>query len=246
VSTLPREFPQSYVSSSTDIQEAQTVQATPFTVVAFGDSTTAPWDNVVTYSDLLQQYFDQKKLHVRVLNAGVRGHTTAHAVKRFEDDVLAHHPRVVIIQFGINDAAIDVWRKPPARVTRVTLLRYGQNLRKFVRRLNSTADAIFLMTPNPLYWTEEMVRRYGRSPYDPKSEDGFNVILKDYASAVRRIAGDEEVGLIDVYAAFQDFGLTPEQSMADLLLDGMHPNSLGHSLVAQLLIERLEQCNCFS
>jgi len=83
-----------------------------FTIVAFGDSITAPRKNIVVYSDLLRKEFAGK--NVDVINAGIGGNTTAHALARFEKDVLARDPDLVIMQFGNNDSSIDVWKEPHA------------------------------------------------------------------------------------------------------------------------------------
>jgi lysophospholipase L1-like esterase len=210
-------------------------------IVAFGDSTTAPRSSVVTYSDLLESHFTEHGIGNKIINAGVPGDTTAHATKRFSRDVLSHHPDLVIVQFGVNDAAVDVWRQPPARRTRISLLSYKQNLRVFVKGLKSVGAEVVFMTPNPLTWTDYMKKRYGRFPYDPAHEDGFNVVLKNYAEAVRELVAEEGVGLVDVYSAFNDrtktFGLKADQ----FLLDGMHPNNTGHALIARLLINHLSE-----
>ena len=55
--------------------------------------------------------------------------------ERLARDVLADHPRAVVIQFGINDAAVDVWKRPPATTPRVPLAEYEQNLRWIITRL---------------------------------------------------------------------------------------------------------------
>src|SRR3954470_10080952 len=91
--------------------------AEPVTVVAFGDSTTAPRGSLAIYSRILQEELS----NVSVINAGVPGNTTEMARTRFERAVLAHHPQIAIVQFGINDSAIDVWKTPPATEPRVPL-----------------------------------------------------------------------------------------------------------------------------
>ena len=106
---------------------------------------------------------------MRVINAGVGGNTTEMARKRFEADVLSHRPRIAIIQFGINDAAVDVWKTPPATQPRVSLERYEANLRHFVETLKSSHALVVLMTPNPLRWTPKLKEMYGRPPYQPES-----------------------------------------------------------------------------
>ena len=66
--------------------------------------------------------------------------------------------------------------------------------------------------------------------------DGLNVTLQPYAEAVRVLAKEKKVPLIDVYAVFEAYGKVPGQSVDDLELDGMHPNDKGHRIVADLLI----------
>ena len=39
---------------------------------------------------------------------------------------------MIVIQFGINDAAVDVWKKPPATEPRVPLNEYLDNLRTMI------------------------------------------------------------------------------------------------------------------
>ena len=116
------------------------------TIVAFGDSITAPRKNVITYSDIIREEFKKKNLNVKVINSGVGGNTSAMAKERFEKDVLAHKPDVVIIQLGTNDAAVDVWKNPPATESRVSIDVYEQNLRQFITKLKAQKAKIILVT----------------------------------------------------------------------------------------------------
>jgi len=203
-------------------------------LVAFGDSTTAPRGALRVYADRLAEANPKDW----IINAGIGGHTTEDARKRFERDVLSRHPDTVVIQFGINDAAVDVWKKPPAIQPRVPLDRFERNLRHFVAALKARGIEVILMTPNPIRWTEKLKRLYGRPPYRVDDPDGFNVKLRGYAEAVRRVAASERVKRVDVFAAFEATGRVDE-----LLLDGMHPNERGHELVARLLQEALREGN---
>lgn len=210
-------------------------------IVAFGDSTTATRGELKIYADILQSEFPEKGVKAEVINAGVGGHNTDHAKARFEKDVLAKDPDIVIIQFGINDAAVDVWKDPPAKASRVSLENYEKNLRHFVKVLTEKRVKVILMTPNPLRWTSKMREMYGKAPYLPEDADGFNVKLKDYAAKVREIAKSQKIPIIDIYAAFEDFGKKDGQAVDDLLLDGIHPNAKGHRLVADRLLELISK-----
>ena len=201
-------------------------------VVTFGDSTTAVRGKLKIYSQILREEIDG----VEVINAGVGGHNTRHAKARFENDVRAHDPDVVVIQFGINDAAIDVWKDPPATESRVSLEEYETNLRQFVDTLADDNVAVILMTPNPLRWNAKMLELYGKPPYDSDDELGFTAFLKLYAEKVRELAREKELPLVDVYQLFETHGSEPEQSVNDLLLDGIHPNDRGQRIVAEALL----------
>lgn len=207
----------------------------PFTVVAFGDSTTAERGELPIYPRLLEEAL-AKGGPARVINAGVRGETTAAARLRW-NDVLAAKPEVVVIQFGINDAAVDVWRSPPAAGPRVALEDYGRNLRGFVGDAKARGATVILMTPNPLCWTPRLRALYGKPPYRADLDTGLNPILREYVEVVRRVAKEEGCELVDVFARFlaEASGGCP----SELLLDGMHPNAAGHRLIADELVRVL-------
>jgi len=183
-------------------------------IVSFGDSLTAPRTGVVTYSDILN-----------LINRGVGGNNTDQARARFDKDVLAAKPNLVIIQLGTNDSAVDVWKKPPATEPRVPIARYRENIQHFITALRSINARIILMTPNRMAWTPRLRELYGRPPYDPSSDDGFNKFLDTYSDALKSIATRERIPLVDAAQIVQ----------TQHLLDGMHPSTEGHRLVAEAL-----------
>ena len=211
------------------------------TIVAFGDSITAPRKNVTTYSDLIREEFQKEHLDVNVINAGVPGDTTARAKERFAKDVLAHDPDLVIIQLGTNDAAVDVWKKPPATESRVPIEDYEQNLHEFISKLKALKAKIILVTPPPTRWTEKLKEMYGKPPYDPNDEDGFNVILKNYVQRMREVAKKEKVVLIDLNKEYYKYHKAEGRTMDELFLDGMHPNNKGQKLEAKLLLKQIKK-----
>jgi lysophospholipase L1-like esterase len=214
-------------------------------VVAFGDSTTAPRivnkKPLTVYADLLGRELPEKGLDAVVVNAGIGGHNTGHARARFARDVLAYQPNLVVIQFGINDSGVDVWKTPPATKPRVAIDRYEANLRYLIGALRARQSQVILMTPNPLRWTDKLKAMYGKPPYKPDDPNGFNVLLHRYAGVVRQIAQQEKLPLIDIYATFEKHGQAEGHSTDELLLDGMHPNAKGHRMIADLLFAQINQ-----
>lgn len=211
----------------------------PNGIIMFGDSTTAPRPGAVqrVYSVRVEEALQSIGSSLTVHNAGIGGNTTRDARNRFERDVLRHRPRVVVMQFGINDAAVDVWKKPPATEPRVPLAEYEANLRAMIAGARQQNARVILMTTNPVRWTPRLKGMYGRAPYRPEAEDGFDApILASYNEALRGLAKDLDVPLVDVRAAYPAFALRHQTSIDQLLLDGMHPNDLGHQLVSELLV----------
>jgi lysophospholipase L1-like esterase len=144
--------------------------------------------------------------------------------------VLAHHPDLVVIQFGINDSAVDVWRNPPATSPRVSIETFGANLRRLIERSRQAGARVVLMTTNPIRWTPKLKELYGKLPYNPDRPDGFDLpLLSRYNAAARRVANEAGVPLVDVHAEFM------RGDVDGLLLDGMHPGDAGHAIVAGLL-----------
>lgn len=217
------------------------MNAKSLTIVAFGDSTTAPRivDGAAlrVYADILPEAFGQRGIPANVVNAGVGGNDTGQARARFEIDVLAHKPDIAIIQFGLNDSCIDVWDgKDQPRVTRET---YLENLRYFVETLRAQNCRVVLMTPNPMRWTKPLLKLYGKAPFDVNDPWGFNLTNREYAQGVRDLAKELDVPLVDVYAHFYDYDAVAGQSTDELLLDGMHPNNAGHALIAEWLVTEI-------
>ena len=209
----------------------------PGGIVMFGDSTTAPRGSLVVYATRIETALQSSDSSPSVHNAGIGGNTTRDAIKRFERDVLRHQPKVVVIQFGINDSAVDVWKKPPATTPRVPLTETLANYRSMITAAQKQKVHVIVMTSNPLRWTSKLREMYGKPPYNAEAEDGFESLnLTRYNEAIRRLAAELKVPLVDVHAAYPDFAAKHHTTIDAMLLDGMHPGDLGHQLVAELLL----------
>jgi lysophospholipase L1-like esterase len=182
-------------------------------------------------------------LDIKVVNAGVPGNTTEMAAKRFEKDVLVYKPDLVIVQFGANDAAVDVWKTPPATESRVGIKAFEQNLRSFISAIKSYGGKVILVATSPTRWTDKLKKMYGKPPYNPNDPNGFDVILKDYVEVVRRLASEEKVRLVDLFEAYYTYQQKTGQQMDALFLDGLHPNSAGQRIEANLILKQLKGMN---
>lgn len=212
-------------------------QPKPGGIVMFGDSTTAPRGSLKVYAARVETMLQSIGSSLSVHNAGIPGNTTRDALKRLQSDVLNYKPRIVVMQFGINDSAVDVWKSPPATTPRVPLAEYISNLRRMIAGAQEAKARVILMTTNPLRWTSKLRELYGRPPYDPAAEDGFDsATLAGYNEALRQLAAELKVPLVDVRSAYPDFAAKHQTTVEGMLLDGMHPNDLGQELAAELLV----------
>ena len=206
-------------------------------MVLFGASSTALRPGTKTYGELLQQTFQEKDIPLEVINAGVPGNTTALALQRFQKDVLDHNPSLVVIQFGINDSAVDVWKDPPIEKPRVELPVFLMNMESMIDLIQDQNGEVILMS-----WSKKTRELYGKPPYVSDDEDGFNVILDTYVAGLRELAVRKNVRFIDINTAYSKHSSDYGEPYSKLLnQDGMHPNDKGHKLVFDLLIEQLSR-----
>ncbi len=206
--------------------------AVPPKIIAFGDSTTAYADDVCVYTELIKQKLAENNISAEVINSGIKLNTSEDAVNRLEKDIISHKPDITIIQFGINDSAVDVWKNPPATQPRVGIEQYERNIRHIVQKLRHNDSQIVLMSSNPLHWTGLLKMMYGKFPYNVDDVDGMNVLLKDYVQRLIHIAKELELPYIDIYSAHKSDN---DWCGGKYLRDGIHPNDAGHRLVIENL-----------
>ena len=212
-------------------------QPKPGGIVMFGDSTTAPRGSLKVYAERVEIALQSIGSSLGVHNAGIGGNTTRDARKRMQTDVLQYTPRLVVMQLGINDSAVDVWKNPPATMPRVPLAEYLLNLRIMITAAQNAQAKVILMTTNPLRWTSKLRELYGKPPYNADAEDGFEPLnLTKYNEALRKLATELKLPLVDVHAAYPAFAAKNKTTIEEMLLDGMHPGDIGHQLVAELLV----------
>lgn len=176
-----------------------------------------------TFEHLLACKFSEAGIEVKIVNSGIGSETTALALERFARDIIDAQPDYVTIMYGTNDAAINEGCVKP----RVSLADYAANLRSMVSQAKAAGIKPILMTPIPLgaQWSYS-----GHSPY---REHGTNCVIKDYVEAVRRIASEENIPLVDNHAAWWQWESETGLKIETLQTDSCHPNPNGHELISE-------------
>ncbi len=210
-------------------------------IVMFGDSTTAarPAEVRNVYAARVQEALAKQGSDLMVINSGASSDTTDRARSRLQEHVLELKPKLAVIQFGMNDAAIDVWKNPPAQKPRVPIDRYGENLRWMADQLKKGGAKIVLLTAAPVRWTDTLRKLYGKPPYDVNDPLGFDkAALERYNGVVRKLAKELNVPLVDVYAAFNEHAQATGQPVDALLVPtGISAaNDQGHEVINKALL----------
>lgn len=203
-------------------------------IVAFGNSITATRKTVdQVFAQRLPALLAEKGVPARVINAGIPGshtgsisdnnlHKVRHALDRFASDVLDRKPDLVTIGFGTNDAHID--SQEPEGSSRIPLKDYQKNLTYMIRELQKRGIQIVLITPNILG------TQYGSFQNDR---------LLQYVKVVRKLAKKYKTGLVDNFKVFSKYPEKTGKSTDMLLLDGVHPNDKGHTIIADNLADEI-------
>jgi len=173
------------------------------TVVAFGDSITA-WPGWVAMM--------HGELGCEVINSGVGGDTTNHALARIEKDVIAKNPDLVIVNFGMNDQAYDTGSKK--NLTPID--KYEANYRLIIEKIKATGSDIILVAVHDV-----CTAKYGGgSPkYDGVDADGITYVDK-YNEVVKSLAEEYNLGFLDINSLAED-------KLNEMISDGIHLSEKG-------------------
>lgn len=178
-----------------------------YRVVFMGDSITDGWK--------LEEYFPGKPY----VNRGIGGQTTPQMLVRFQPDVIALQPRVVVILAGTNDIA--------GNTGPMSLEAIENNYRSMAELAKAHGIKVIFSSILPISdynknaQGQPIVRSLQRKPEHILA---LNKWLKDYAAANKHI-------YLDYFAATAD---DKGFLRADLANDGLHPHAEGYKLMAPL------------
>ena len=180
-----------------------------------------------TFAHFLKSYFDKQHLDVEIINAGISGECADQALDRLKDEVITLQPDIVTIMYGTNDAYIDEGKEEG----RLSLEEYKRKMANIIRQLQDEQIRVVLMTSIPM----ASHRRVNEEPY---LESGSNYFLKPYIAACREIAENHKVSLVDNYRHWEEKA-EMGQNLDDWLIDGVHPNEVGHREIARTMFRVL-------
>lgn len=169
-------------------------------VVFMGNSITEFWKS------------DRPFFNSTYINRGISGQTTAQMLVRFEQDVIALKPSLVVILGGINDIAQN---QGP-----VTLEQTFDNISKMVALAKKNKIKVILSSVLPAY---DFHWRRGLKPADKIKK--LNAMIKNYCIK-------NKIAYVDYYSGMVDERGGLKKALSD---DGVHPNVAGYSVMEPLV-----------
>ncbi|HUO61323.1 MAG TPA: SGNH/GDSL hydrolase family protein [Candidatus Acidoferrales bacterium] len=178
-------------------------------VVFFGDSITDYWD--------LEKYFPGKPY----VNRGISGQTTSQMLVRFRQDVIALHPRAVVILAGSNDIAGNTGPMRDEEITANLASMADLARANKIQVIFGSVTPVHNFTPSSqgYFYTRPLARIVK-----------LNNWLKEYCAANSLI-------YIDYYSAMVGPDGMLRRELAD---DGLHPTSAGYQIMSKLASDALK------
>ncbi len=206
-------------------------------IVAFGNSITAERKTIrEVFAQRLPDLLKSAGIDAVVINSGVGGSHSgrvidnkptariSHAQNRFQQQVLDHHPDLVIIGFGANDAYIDT--KKEGDPSRISLEQFRSNMSYMIETLQAAGVRVLLMATNG---------------YRPENRDFLHDRLLLYIAEVEKMAKKYRTGFVNNQATFEKFEQAGGPSASVLFEDYLHPNDEGHRLIAESLTAEIRR-----
>lgn len=179
-------------------------------VVFIGDSITDLWD--------LARFFPGKPY----INRGIGGQVTAQMVLRFQQDVIALKPDVVVILAGINDLHGALQRESDEGIEANWTAMADMAQAHHIRVVFASITPVNNYTDNA---------RFMLADRDPQRIRRLNAWLADFCRRRGHSFADYHAAMVDRQGLLR----------ADLTRDGLHPLAQGYSLMTSVVEPVIER-----
>ncbi len=190
------------------------------TIVCHGDSLTEGSDLGKNYT---WPHLVENKTKVTVINSGIGGDTSGGLLGRFYQDVVRYQPEMVVILGGTN----DLWWDLDSNLILANIFAMACQA-----QYRNIVPIVGL--PLPLYM-ENIRHQNMMAPIA-----GWDKCLNKLAELVDALAlavKESDIACLDFYHLFLDKNENVQGKY--FLEDGLHPNKLGHLLMAEKMVELL-------
>ncbi|HEY1174011.1 MAG TPA: GDSL-type esterase/lipase family protein [Verrucomicrobiae bacterium] len=204
-----------------------TAGAAPVKVAILGDSTVSeyPTNSIIRgWGHYVQSWFNDS---LQVTNVALSGRSSKSFITEGHwEKTKAIRPDIVIIQFGHNDSHAKTEPKATDAAT-----DYRDYLHRYINEARAFGAQVVLVTP--------MHRRTFNA------DGSLNDILKPYAEAMKIVAADKKVPLVDLHTAsgklFAKLGDAGSADLSNAPGDRTHFSAKGARAMAELVMQELPQ-----
>ena len=176
------------------------------------------------YALQLKKIFKKYSKDIKVDIKGIASNRTYHLYDRLTKDCISLKPDVIIMLIGVNDAWENYVPEQYPPLVRPMEPHIREIYRRFKMELPDT-QILYLM-PFMIDAVEEKL------PFH-KTLDEFREILKG-------IAIENGACIIDMQQVFYE--AQKKTAPKDLAIDGIHPTNLGHKVMADSILQKIEFC----
>jgi lysophospholipase L1-like esterase len=198
-----------------------TATATPLVksgekIAFLGDSITAAgWANPKGYVRLVIAGLKANDIDTQPIPAGISGHKSNQMLERLQRDVLDKNPDWMTLSCGVN----DVWHGAKG----IPLDQYKTNITAIVDRCQAKGVKVMILTATVI--GEDL-------------QNDNNKKLAAYNDFLRTLARKKNCPLADLNKVFQQaLKNSPPKDGHILTVDGVHMNSDGNRLMAQVILQ---------
>lgn len=194
-------------------------------LIFFGDSITQMGVQPHGYVTLADSILNSGGSNYDVIGAGVGGNKVYDLYLRMDDDVISKSPDIVVIWVGVN----DVWHKKMGTGTDAD--KFERFYLAIIKKLKAVNAKVIICTPSTI----------GEKSDYSNEQDGD---LNKYSNIIRKIAADQQVGLVDLRKEFHEYELAHNSGNLEkgiLTMDGVHLNAAGNRFVANLMVEAVRK-----
>jgi lysophospholipase L1-like esterase len=188
--------------------EANTQVTVQPKAVFMGDSITDGWPRAD------ENFFTSNNF----VGRGISGQTTSHMLCRFRNDVVAHHPKYVVILAGTNDIALN--NGPIA-------------LEDVLGNIISMCEIAKANKIKPVICSVLPCKKYGWRPEVTDAGEKIvklNSMLEDYAKK-------NKITYVDYHSAMKD---SENGLPVSLAKDGCHPTPEGYDIMENIIVKVLK------
>ena len=209
---------------------------TTIRIVAFGDSITMDkrveegerWLSVL--GRMLSEEYPNIEFYM--VNAGEGGNSDREKMARYERDVLAYAPDILILQFGGNNSGYNA----PERFVST------QESKEYLQRIKDTiperTTIVALTFPHVLWRKHQFyIAEPERFIAFFKAEGGHEAAKNRYREVLKAFAAENNYPVVDLYGAMKEL----DDVECLQVSDGVHLNAAGDRFLAGLVFETLDR-----